>query len=61
MRTTSRELVERIIAPDSLASWYSSGSTLADIAYKLRSEYDIRVSVETVRRWLAEPSEQAAS
>lgn len=31
----------------------TDGDSLADIVHRLRDEHDIKVSVETVRRWLA--------
>ena len=62
--TDTSKLVDRII-PGGLAAYLTEaradGDTFADIAFRLRSEHDIEVTQETVRRWcgmyVAEPTE----
>lgn len=52
--TDTSKLVDRII-PGGLAAYLTdaraAGETFADIAYRLRSEHDVVVTQETVRRW----------
>lgn len=62
MASSTHALVERLLATDdtSLEAWRSEGLTLAEVSYRLRERYDVRISVETVRRWLAEPAEVAS-
>jgi hypothetical protein len=36
-----------------LLEWRTSGESAEDIAYRLRSEHDIKVSSATALRWLA--------
>jgi transposase len=55
MASSTQELVERLLAPDgqSIEAWRADGLTLAEISYRLRDHYQIQISIETVRRWLA--------
>lgn len=52
-RDTSK-LVDRLL-PEGLTAFLAegraNGDTFADLAYRLRSEHDIDVTQETVRRW----------
>lgn len=53
---TTFPLVDRILdgtLAERLEAWRSEGMTFEDIAFQLRSEYDVKVSVATVCRWLA--------
>jgi len=55
-RTSQYELADRLLGGTltlKLASWRADGSSLEDIAYKLRAEHDINVSTATVYRWCA--------
>jgi len=48
-------LVDRILdgqLAERLTEWRAAGDSYASIVYKLRSEHDVTVSIETVRRWL---------
>ncbi len=63
--TTTLDLVVRFLAADeqSLTRWRDQdGLTLAEIRDRLRDDYRITVSIETVRRWLADtaPAEAAS-
>ncbi len=54
-RTSTRDLLARVMEPEgeSIEAWRADGLTLAEIAFRLRDRYDVKVSVETLRRWLA--------
>lgn len=59
-------LVDRILEgrlADILTNWRAEGATFQDVAYRLRAEHDIKVSIATVQRWveIAEKREKAAS
>jgi len=63
--TDTSKLVDRII-PGGLAPYLATardnGETYAQITFRLRTEHDIEVTQETVRRWvaaLAEPEDAA--
>jgi len=60
-RTSGRELVARLIAPATLSGWYREGLTYAEIVFKLRTEHEIKTSIETVRRWIGEESTEPAA
>lgn len=52
--TDTSKLVDRIIPgglSDYLTTARDSGETYANIAFRLRTEHDIEVTQETVRRW----------
>lgn len=54
-RSSTYPLVDRILdgrLADLLTTWRAEGATFLDIAYRLRSEHDIKVSVATVQRWV---------
>lgn len=55
--TDTSHLVDRII-PGGLDAFLTDAraadQTFADIAYRLRSEHEITVTQETVRRWCAD-------
>lgn len=64
--TDTSKLVDRLI-PGGLAAYLTeareNGQTFADIAFRLRTEHDIEVTQETVRRWCLAyitPSEASA-
>lgn len=58
MRTSTFPLVDRHVFGgtfvDKLRQWRAEGVSHAEIAYVLRSEHDVAVSKETVRRWCIE-------
>lgn len=66
-QTDTYQLTDRLIdggLPAFLAAARSAGESAETIAYRLRSEHEIVVSSETVRRWIIRaalaPSETAA-
>lgn len=46
---------------DVLLGWRDEGIKNPEIAYRLRSEHEIVVSTETVRRWLHKLEKEAAA
>lgn len=55
--THGHQLVERLLETDGTSLTKlrdEDGLTLAEISYKLRDEHDVKVSIETIRRWLAD-------
>lgn len=56
MRVTNFDLYDRLVGGSFAAllwEWRTvDESSLADIVHRLKDEHGIRVSVETVRRWL---------
>lgn len=62
--TDTSKLVDRLI-PGGLSAYLtearSNGETFADITYRLRSEHDVTVTQETVRRWCSLMVGQQAS
>lgn len=46
-----------------LLAWKAEGIPVEEMTFRLRTEFDITVSVSTVHRWLAHlaPAEEAAS
>lgn len=66
-RSSTFPLVDRILdgqLADLLTTWRGEGATFQDIAYRLRADHDIKVSIATVQRWVeqveAEPTEASA-
>lgn len=64
--TDTSKLVDRLI-PGGLAAYLTeareNGQTFADITFRLRTEHDIEVTQETVRRWClayVQPTEASA-
>lgn len=54
-RSSTYPLVDRILdgrLADLLTAWRNEGATFQDVAYRLRSEHDIKVSIATVQRWV---------
>lgn len=63
-RSSTYPLVDRILdgrLADLLTDWRAEGVTLQDIAYRLRSEHDIKVSIATVKRWVGLAEAEKAS
>ncbi len=55
MRTSTFPLVDRILKgqlAELLLGWQADDVALSEMAHRLRTEHDITVSVETIRRWL---------
>lgn len=55
-RTSTYHLHDRVLGGQLgalLLQWRSEGKTVQDIAFILRSEHDLKVSVSTVHRWVA--------
>jgi hypothetical protein len=44
-----------------LLGWRADGLTAEDIAFLLRSDFEIKVSVSTIHRWLALAEDEVAS
>lgn len=62
-RTSTYHLHDRLLQGrlgDLLLGWRQSDKTAEDIAYLLRSEHDLKVSVSTVHRWLAIAQSEAS-
>jgi hypothetical protein len=61
MASSTHDLVGRLLEADgvSLERWRTDGLTLAEISFQLRDRYDVRISVETIRRWLADEDRSA--
>ena len=54
-RTSTYPLVDRALGgtlDTLLKEWREEGLSLADISYRLRSDHDIKVSANTIGRWL---------
>ena len=63
-RSSTFPLVDRILEgrlPDLLTTWRKEGATFQDIAYRLRAEHDIKVSIATVQRWVDMVAEDGAA
>lgn len=63
-RSSTYPLVDRILdgrLAEHLTAWKAEGLSLVDITFRLRSDHDIRVSVATVQRWLANLEETEAA
>jgi hypothetical protein len=56
-RSTTYPLVDRILdgrLGEILTTWRGEGLTLLEMTFRLRTEHDIKVSVATVQRWIAD-------
>lgn len=63
-RSSTFPLVDRILDGQLtalLTTWRGEGATFQDIAYRLRAEHDIRVSIATVQRWVDITNETEAA
>lgn len=45
---------------DTLLGWKAEGTSVEDMAFRLRLDHDIKVSVSTVHRWLGIAETEAA-
>lgn len=63
-RSPIKPLVDRILNGDldqHLTDWRAEGMSAADIAFKLRTDHRIDVSVATVARWVRKMEEVPAT
>ncbi len=61
-RTSTYPLVDRLLGgtlTEKLTAWDADGDKPEEIAYRLRSEYDVALSSSTVRRWINKAKEAA--
>lgn len=64
MATNTYALINRVLGghlQDLLSGWRTEGISYPEMAYKLRSEHDIAVSDETLRRWVKDFDNSVAS
>lgn len=62
--TDTYPLVDRLVhggLPAFLAAARSAGDSHETIAYRLRTEHDITVTAETVRKWCQRATEEATA
>lgn len=62
MPPTKRAEAEAVVPglANCLAIWRYEGDTFTEIAWRLRTDYGITVSAETVRQWCADDGPAAA-